>query len=306
MEEKKNNLLVVLLIVFICLTLLLGGFILYRDFFYNNSSNSVTENNNNNIDDNDSSNVNDDANNTEDNKLDSTTDSIANETVLENVAIKNNEVKELYNYVQASLNSSDVCLGYFYQNPFKNHTLEDKISLVLINYAEKFQKEVDDNFLLRISQNDRVFVKTNSTHYINASDIKNGMKLIFNIDVNTFDTNASYRWQYRSDADAFVSIDGGGDYDAKPIQQIIEYNELNNEINLTVAKAEITSDGIYRYVNNPNTLVLKNVTDNFKFTKENVDKFPQLKYIFKKNNAGKYYVSDILNLNFEEDFEKCD
>ena len=37
-----------------------------------------------------------------------------------------------------------------------------------------------------------------------------------------------------------------------------------------------------------------------------LDKFPQLKYIFKKNKDGNYYVSDIINLNYEEDFEKCD
>ena len=147
------------------------------------------------------------------------------------------------------------------------------------------------------------------------------MKLIFNIDVQKFDDNANYyAWDYRSDVNAFVEIKGGGAYQAEPIQQIIEYNELNDEINLTVVKAEILSScqkiigangetikpaGAYRYVNNSNTLVLENITDDFKFTKENVSKFPQLKYIFKKNDNGKYYVSDIVNLNFEEDFESC-
>lgn len=296
MENQKNNKgLVVLLVIFIILTLVLGGFILYDKVLsnenpdVNNNSNSVTDNN-------------------------------TTETTIDNVEIKNSEVKELYNYVQASLNSNYVCLGYFYQNPFKNHTLEDKISLVLINYASNYKKKIDDNFLQKIPQNERDLVKNSSEYYIDVNDVKNGMKLIFNIDVQKFDDNANYAWDYRSDVNAFVEIIGGGGYEAEPIQQIIEYNELNDEINLTVVKAEILSSsetnigangetikpaGAYRYVNNSNTLVLENITDDFKFTKENVSKFPQLKYIFKKNDNGKYYVSDIVNLNFEEDFESC-
>lgn len=61
---------------------------------------------------------------------------------IDNIVIENTEVKELYNYVQPSLNSNFVCLDYFYQNPFKNHTLEDKIALVLINYANNYEKKL--------------------------------------------------------------------------------------------------------------------------------------------------------------------
>ena len=282
MENQKNNKgLVVLLVIFIILTLVLGGFILYdkvlsnENLDVNNNSNSATDNN-------------------------------TTETTIDNIEIKNSEVKELYNYVQASLNSNYVCLGYFYQNPFKNHTLEDKISLVLINYASNYKKKIDDNFLQKISQNERDLVKNSGEYYIDIDDVKDGMKLIFNIDVQKFDNNANYAWNYRSDVNAFVEIMGGGGYDAEPIQQIIEYNELNDEINLTVVKAELGyDDNVYRYVNETTTLVYENASDNFKFTKENVSKFPQLKYIFKKNDNGKYYVSDIVNLNFEEDFESC-
>lgn len=297
MENQKNNKgLVVLLVIFIILTLVLGGFILYdkvlsdKNSDVNNNSNSVTDNN-------------------------------TTETTIDNVEIKNSEVKELYNYVQASLNSNYVCLGYFYQNPFKNHTLEDKISLVLINYASNYKKKIDDNFLNKLPIDKQEFIKVNSEYYINAIDVINGMKLIFDINIQNFTNDDNYgTWTYNSSTNAFISGNGGGGYDAEPVQQIIEYNELNDEINLTVVKAEILSSsqtiigangetikpaGAYRYVNNSNTLVLENITDDFKFTKENVSKFPQLKYIFKKNDNGKYYVSDIVNLNFEEDFESC-
>jgi len=281
MENQKNKWLVVLLIIFVILTLVLGGFILYDKILsnenpdVNNNSNSVTDNN-------------------------------TTETTIDNIEIKNSKVKELYNYVQANLNSNYVCLGYFYQNPFKNHTLEDKISLVLINYASNYKKKIDDNFLQKISQNERDLVKNSSEYYIDIDDVKEGMKLIFNIDVEKFNDDSNYAWDYRSDANAFIEIMGGGGYNAEPIQQIIEYNELNDEINLTVVKAELGyDDNVYRYVNETNTLVYENATDNFKFTKENINKFPQLKYIFKKNDNGKYYVSDIVNLNFQEDFENC-
>lgn len=241
------------------------------------------------------------------NSTDTINDKNQNETKsIDNIVITNSEIKELYSYVQPSLNSNYVCLGYFYQNPFKNHTLENKISLVLINYAQKYRKKIDDNFLQKIAANDRDMIKNSSEYYVDSNVVKEGLKLIFNIDVDKFDSNKSYFWQYRSDADAFVEVMGGGDYQADIVQQLISYNELDNEVNLTVVKAELGYDkNVYRYVNNEKTLVFENNADNFKFTNENINKFPQLKYVFKKNENGKYYVSDIINLNFEEDFEKC-
>ena len=228
------------------------------------------------------------------------------ETPLDKVEIKNSEVKELYKYVEANIHSNYVCLGYFYQNPFENHTLKDKVSLVLMNYGyNKYEKEIDDEFLKKISPSDREHIKVNRVCYIDADIIKNGMKIIFNIDISNFEETNYYNWEYRKDVDAFLLVGGGGTYPAFLVQQIIEYNELDNEINLIVAKAEIDDDNIYRYVNNQDSLVYENYNGDFKFTKENVNKFPQLKYVFKKNENGNYYVSDIINLNFEEDFENC-
>ena len=226
--------------------------------------------------------------------------------------------EELYNYVEPSLNSNSVCVGYFYQNPYQNHSLIDKISIVLINYAKKYQKKIDDEFLKKISKDDRETIKSSSEYYIEPKVVKEGLKLIFNIDVDKFDDASYIGWNYRNDANAFVQVMGGGSYPGDITQQIISYNELEDEINLTVVKAEILSStetiydeeeitqyaGIYRYINN-NSLVIKDNTESFKFTDENVNKFPQLKYIFKKNKDGKYYVYDIINLNFEEDYETC-
>ena len=282
--QKSNKGLVVLVCVLCVLVLALGGFILYDKVLSKPEQKpvekpNITDNNNNNQ---------------------------IVETPIDNVIIKNSEIKELYNYVQPSLNSNWVCLGYFYQNPYKNHTLANKVSLVLINYAEKYKKKIDDNFLQKVSQSDRDLVKNSSEYYIEPSVVKDGLKLFFNIDIDKFDDNANYAWDYRSDVNAFVEIMGGGDYQAEIFQQIIDYNELSDEINLTVAKAELGYDNnVYRYVNKENTLVFNNNSDKFKFTKENVNKFPQLKYIFKKNSNGKYYVSDIINLNFEQDFAEC-
>ena len=176
----------------------------------------------------------------------------------------------------------------------------------MINYAVKYKKDIDDAFLQKIPQEDRELVRNSSLYYIEPGVVKEGLKLLFNIDIDKFDDNGIYAWDYRSDVDAFVHIAGGGGYMADIIQQVVDYNELDNEINLTVVKAEVDSSGnVYRYVNNGNTLVYKTLVEDLRFTDENVDKFPQLKYVFRMNSDGKYYVSDIINLNFENDFEEC-
>lgn len=219
MEEQKNSKkLIILVCLLSILVLALGGFILY-DKVFSNQEQKPTEKPN--IIDNNNSN----------NQI--------VETPINNIVIKNSEIKELYSYLQPSLNSNNVCLGYFYQNPYKNHTLADKVSLVLINYAEKYKKKIDDTFLEKIPQSDRELVKNSKEYYIESSVVKEGLKLIFNIDIDKFDDNANYSWDYRSDVDAFVEIDGGGNYDVQIVQKIIDYNELNDEINLTVVKAEI-------------------------------------------------------------------
>ena len=291
-KEKKSKRKLIMILIIIFFVLLISSSIIYYFLVY-------TKDNNKNVADNN------------------------NKDSINNIVIRNTEVKELYNYTQANLNSNWVCLGYFYQNPFKNHNLNDKIELVNINYAYKYAKKIDNTFLQKIIKSDRELVESGpSEYYIDANIVKNGMKLIFNIDVENLENNYSYGgWYYRSDVDAFLNINGGGGYPADIVDQIIEYNELDNEINLTVVKAEIDcSDDnicdIYRYAEKKDTLVYENdyrekiidgtIVYDFKFNKENINKFPQLKYIFKKNESGKYYVSDIVNLNFEEDFESCD
>lgn len=293
MENQKNNKIqIILLLLFGILIFILGCFGGY--FFYDKLNNNTYN----------------DVNNNTVNQTDN----------IDEIVIDNTEIKELYNYTQASLNSNYVCLGYFYQNPFKNHSLIDKINLVIINYGKNYQKEIDDEFLLKINEEDRELVRNSSEYYVDANAIKKGLKLIFNIDIDNFDENENYYWDYRKNIDAFISISGGGDYDGEIIQRIIDYKELDNEINLTVVKAEILTSpimfnngektlptGIYRVISNENSLVYENMSkDDFKFTRENIDKFPQIKYVFKKNDNGNYYVNDIINLNYEEDYVACE
>lgn len=300
MEKKKNIVIIILSFIIV----VLSSFILY-DKFLSNKNNDDTDKNDV-IQDN--------------NKNNSNENTIVGNRINE-VEIKNKEVKELYNYIQSNLcEYCHPCNGSFYLNPFKNYNLNDKIGLIIRNYGFKYQKEIDDNFLNKIDKNDREFVKANSEHYIDSDVVKKGMKLLFNIDIDNFDENTTYYWNYRDDVDAFVEIMGGGGSDTQIIQQIIDYNELDNEINLTVVKAEILPyeialnngetiypAGIYRLANEINTLLYKNISrDDFVFTDENIDKFPQLKYVFKKNESENYYVSDIINLNYEEDFANCE
>lgn len=274
-NQGKSKTLLILLIIFIILTLILGGYILYDKVIIKDEIKTEESNNNSNPNE--------------------------SETIIKEVSIKNAEIEELYKYVQSSSKSFSVCLGEFYLKPFKNHSLSDKVSLVLINYAENFKKPIDNSIAIKLdSQN-------GSEYYIEPEIVKNGMKYLYNIQIDNFDNKANYAWEYNSDLDLFLDIPGGGDYGAKIVEKIIDYNELDNEINLTTVKAEIGYDtnSVYRYYNDENTLVFKGLGDSFDFTEENVNKFPQLKYIFKKNEKGSYYLYDIVNLNFEEDFEDC-
>lgn len=273
-QEKSKNLLI-LLIIFIILTLLLGGYILYDKVIIKDEFKTEESNNNSNPNE--------------------------SETIIKEVTIKNSEIAELYKYVQSSSKSFNVCLGEFYLKPFKNHLLSDKVSLVLINYAENFKKPVDNSIAEKLNS------QYGNDYYIESEIVKNGMKYLYNIQIDNFDNKANYAWEYNSDLDLFLDIPGGGDIGAKIVEKIIDYNELDNEINLTTVKAEIGYDtnSVYRYYNDENTLVFKGLGDSFTFTEENVNKFPQLKYIFKKNEKGSYYLYDIVNLNFEEDFIDC-
>ena len=236
---------------------------------------------------------------------------------LNDIEIKNKEIETLFSYVQPNVYTS-VCLGFFYQNPFKNYDLEDKISLLLNTYTEELKKEIDDVFLDKISSEDeRNTILNTSMYYIEVDIIKKAMKEVFNIELNnyTFDEDKNYHnYKYLKEVNAFIDIPDDNKYLGQILQQIIDYKEKKNEIALTIVKAEIVSNeensqlvnGAYRYSIKENTLVLKDVNDdNFYFTKDNIDQFPQIKYVFKKNKNGKYYVSDIINLNYEEDYEKC-
>lgn len=312
MEKNKNNIILYVVAGVIVLGLVMVG-VYTRMLSGNNKNNNEMPNNNVLVPDTD-----EDENNNED-KIPSDdqllfADDLKKETPLKEMEIKNSEVKKLYEYTQASLKSNYVCKGYYYSNPFKNHTLEDKISIVLINYAENYKKEVNDKFVQQLSKEEQDEVKMMaSEYYVSPDDVKKGMKLIFNIDINEFDAEKSYSgYVFLSKSGVFVQKHGGGAYEDDIIQQIIDYKELSDEISLTVVKAEVNRydddgfpRGVYRTINKLNTLVYKDVTNEFKFTKENVSKFPQIKYVFKKNNNGKYYVSDIVNLNYEEDFYDC-
>ena len=63
-----------------------------------------------------------------------------NQTIVEETLIKevkNEEVKSLLSYVESSIKSNNVCLGDYYLKQYSKHTLNDKIALVLLNYAKE-------------------------------------------------------------------------------------------------------------------------------------------------------------------------
>lgn len=236
---------------------------------------------------------------------------------INNIVIKNQEVKDIFQYVRASLKGGNLCLGMYYYNPYENHDVLDKIDLVLLNYATS--NKIDDKFLSNFNSDDAYDIKWSHTHYKKADEVRKGLKYLYNIEYNDFSNFKSHEYIYLGEVDAFVDVMGSGGY-RDLVEQVIDYNELDSEINLTVVKAEVRTvveymgtnkdtvypKGIYRNIYDKNTLVYENMSmEEFKFTKENIDKFNQLKYIFKKNNEGKYYLSNIINLNYQQDYTKC-
>ena len=284
---ESNKILKILLVIFIILTIALGGFIVYDKFITNNINNASKDN----IDDNTSKeNVSDD--NKEQEK-----------GTIHNIIIKNIEVSKLYKYLQIREKSFKKCFGDYYLNPISNYTIANKISVVLLNYGYESKKPLDEEFYKRLTSE----INSIGEYFIEASVAKTGIKKIFDIDVDEINPNNNYYpFVYNEEAEAFILMPYGGEKQATTKEQIIEYKELDNEINVTVVRADLGLDGnVYRNITNESTIVYDESVTNFEFTLENIDKFPQIKYVFRKNNSGNYYLHDIVNLNYHSDFANC-
>ncbi len=226
-----------------------------------------------------------------------------NGTPLGNINIPNNEIKELYDYVKVDQPENSVCFINYYIKHFDKTNINDLVDIVIKRYGEKYSQEITNEVLNKFDVEERDFIKNNSMYYIKGEVIRRGMKEIFDINISKLEQHpSSINWGYSEEADIYVDGSGGGGYDGYFYSQIIDYKVENDNVYITTVKAELhENNNVYRYSNDENTLVYKNVKD-FKFTKENIKLFPQIQYVFKKNNAGEYYVYDIVNLNFQKDF----
>ncbi len=223
--------------------------------------------------------------------------------------IKNNEVREIYEWTKPSLESGVICLGWFYQNPYSNHSFYDRISIVLVGYGNAHKNELNENVLKELTNEERNSVLSTYQYYISGKVIRDKMKEFFNEKVEYFDDGKQYHtWYYHEKSDLFLLKEMEKvPYNFETKQEVFSYEEKNDTITLKVVKAEYdeNSKKIYRYIFNQETFVLEQDPKTFEFTKENINQFPQLEYIFKKNKKGHYYLSDIQNLNFKDDFENC-
>ena len=228
-----------------------------------------------------------------------------NQTIVEETLIKevkNEEVKSLLSYVESSIKSNNVCLGDYYLKQYSKHTLNDKIALVLLNYAKEETLTSDQE------KTASSYGVPQGSKYVTLETVKEGLKKLYNIDLNESEIKdgSDYGKSVYVNKIGFIKLGGGGDYPAVQKQAVIGYEETTNAITVTVVQAELGLDGnVYRYANKPETLVLSNATTSFEFTKENVKLFPQVKYTFTKNESGNYYLNNVENLNFTEDFVDC-
>ena len=228
-----------------------------------------------------------------------------NQTAIEKTLIKevkNEEVKSLLSYVESSIKSNNACLGDYYLKPYNKHTLNDKIALVLLNYAKEETLTSDQE------KTASSYGVPQGSKYVTLETVKEGLKKLYNIDLNESEIKegSDYGKSVYINKIGFIKLGGGGDYPAVQKQAVIGYEETINAITVTVVQAELGLDGnVYRYANKPETLVLSNASTSFEFTKENVKLFPQVKYTFTKNESDNYYLNNVENLNFTEDFVDC-
>lgn len=269
-NQGSNKRLIILLII---LVVLVAGLLVYKYVFMNRGNNNNEPNNN---------------------------QTIVEETLIKEV--KNEEVKSLLSYVESSIKSNNVCLGDYYLKQYSQHTLNDKIALVLLNYAKEETLTSDQE------KTASSYGVPQGSKYVTLETVKEGLKKLYNIDLNESEIKdgSDYGKSVYVNKIGFIKLGGGGDYPAVQKQAVIGYEETTNAITVTVVQAELGLDGnVYRYANKPETLVLSNATTSFEFTKENVKLFPQVKYTFTKNESGNYYLNNVENLNFTEDFVDC-
>ena len=227
-----------------------------------------------------------------------------------NEFIKNNEVREIFEWTKPSLKSGVICLGWYYQNPYSNHSLYDRIAIVLIGYGDAHKKELNGNVLRSLMNEERNTLLDTYQYYITGSEVRDKMKEFFNEKVDFFDDGKQYHnWFYHEKNDLFL-LKKTEEEEFKYFrtkQEVFSYEEKKDTISLKVVKADYDDydKRFYRYFFNTETYVLEQDPKTFEFTKDNINQFPQVEYIFKKNKKGHYYLSDIQNLNFQDDYENC-
>lgn len=243
-----------------------------------------------------------------------------------NFEIPDEEIKTLYSYVRAGAGSYfDRCFMNYFHHPFDKKTSDELFSTILNVYAEKYQNPISNDILNKLPESDRDLMKNSSWTYITGSDVRKGLKEVFNVDGSLINfenyENFPACYIYHKEADAFFGLGcGGGDPEEYYYNKIIGYEKNNSTIEIIEVQAhlyylsETTNHAgektyianVYRKYGDENTMVYKNISmDKFEFTKNNVHLFPQIKYIFKKNQSGKFYVDAIVNLNYQDEYVSC-
>lgn len=222
--------------------------------------------------------------------------------------ITNTEVEKLFSYVVFDGPITQV--GNYYENPFSSYSNKDKIELAITKYTLlKFRKEIttelDTSIIKELESENKYEIPDNLEAYIELTDVKDSIKYLFNMDLtdNEILSYGELRTCPISVPVESLKLFGlfsacGGDYGRDIVQAITDYKETSNEITVTTVKAEQGYEDDKIYYNKTKVIYDNLDIENFEFTNENIELFPQLKYVFKKNNSDKYYLYDIVKLNF--------
>lgn len=238
--------------------------------------------------------------------LNSTTDKSNNNNTLIQKEITNEEVKQLFNAVGGNMNIRNCVFTPIGLGNLSQYTDTQKINLLLeYNYNNMiydFTEETIATASINDQQQIKELISPNYYKYTTKQIISDKYKEVFNSDITKYENKfgSCPFFVYISSLDMYIlSSNCGGMYGLYEIKNFIyDYEETSDAVVVSVAYAFYnTEDNTYSKYENDSLKVIYESEYDFEFTEDNIKLFNRLEYQFKKNENGRYYVYDILNMD---------
>ncbi len=186
------------------------------------------------------------------------------------------------------------------------YTDEQRLNLLLKFNYENMVDDLTEEMISKESSSDQKSIQSlaNPSYYkyLTKESLRSSYQEIFNRDIASFSNHMGDCpfFEYIPSLDIYVlSTNCGGMYGPYAIENFIyDYQETESIITVSVVYVlhDAQNNEYARYEDGFIKTVYES-EDNFKLTEENIELFNRLEYQFKKNDNGKYYVYDIVNLD---------